>query len=42
MIYYYSLVCFCLIRDRKGVDPDEKRWEEKQGRVEGEVTIIKI
>lgn len=42
MLYYYSLVCFSLIRDRKGVDPNGRGWEEKQGTVEGSDTIIKI
>lgn len=42
MLYYYSLVCFSLIRDRKGVDPNGRGWEEKQETVEGGDTIIKI
>lgn len=42
MLYYYSLVCFSLIRDRKGVDPNGRGWEAKQGTVERGDTIIKI
>lgn len=42
MLYYYSFVYFCLIRDRKGVDLDGRGWEGKHGTVEGGDTIIRI